>query len=51
MLELATFLPALGAPDGTHLHGWWWIVLAAIVFVLVSPLAYFWGRHGGRPGT
>ena len=51
MLELETLLPALGATGQGHVHNWWWLVLAVVVFALVAPLAYLFGRHGGRAGS
>jgi Kef-type K+ transport system membrane component KefB len=49
MNQLATMLPALGASGDGHVHGLWWIILALVVFAIVSPIAYFWSRGGGQP--
>jgi len=49
MLQLETLVPALGAAGQGHIHGWWWVVLAAVVFALVAPLAYQLGHGGGQP--
>ena len=44
-----TWLPALGATGWGHSHGYWWIILAIVVFALVAPLAYVLGHAGGGP--
>ncbi len=44
-------LPAPAASSLPGAHGGWWLLLALIVLVLVSPLAYTFSRHGGRPGA
>jgi membrane protein DedA with SNARE-associated domain len=49
MPQLESLVPALGAAGQGHIHGWWWVILAVIVFALVSPLAYLLGRNGGQP--
>jgi hypothetical protein len=50
MLQLETLVPALGASGGSGgLHDAWWLVLAAVVFAFVMPLAYLLGRNGGKP--
>ncbi|HEY2748497.1 MAG TPA: hypothetical protein VGL86_27935 [Polyangia bacterium] len=50
MVELYHLLPALGiAADGDAYDGYWWIMLAAVVFALVLPVIYLAGRHGGQP--
>ncbi|HEX6834972.1 MAG TPA: hypothetical protein VF334_00290, partial [Polyangia bacterium] len=47
MLQLATMVPSLNGQ--VAFHGWWWLVLLAIIFGLVMPLAWMWSR--GRGGT
>ena len=48
MMELHSLLSATGAAGGAY-NGYWWIMLAAIVFAIMLPLAYLLGRNGGRP--
>lgn len=48
MLQLQTLLPALGATGEGHAHGYWWVILAIVVFAFVMPLAYVFARHDGR---
>ena len=50
MMQLEMMLPALGAAGPGHSHPYWWLILAVIVFASVIPLAYFFGKHGGRAG-
>jgi len=50
MMQLEMMLPALGAAGLGHAHGYWWLILAVVVIALIMPLAYFFGRHGGRAG-
>jgi CDP-diglyceride synthetase len=49
MSQLETLAPALGAAGQGNIHGWWWVILAVMVFALVTPLAYLLGRNGGKP--
>jgi Kef-type K+ transport system membrane component KefB len=49
MPQLQSIVPALGSSGDGHLHGYWWVILALIVFALVAPLAYALGRNGGQP--
>lgn len=49
MVQLTSLLPALGASGQGHFHGYWWIILAFVVFAAVTPLAYGLGRNGGQP--
>jgi Kef-type K+ transport system membrane component KefB len=49
MPQLELLVPALGAAGQGHIHGLWWLILAVIVFALVTPLAYLMGRNGGQP--
>jgi hypothetical protein len=53
MLQLSPLVPGLTTTQSRlgMLHELWWVVLAVVVFVLVMPLAYMLGSHGGRPGT
>ena len=48
MLQLETLVPALGASSHGQMHNWWWVILAAVVFALVTPMAYILGHNGGR---
>jgi hypothetical protein len=48
MLQLETFVSTLGASSHGHVHGWWWVMLAVVVFAFVTPLAYVLGHNGGR---
>ena len=48
-MELGTLVPIFGAADSGPTHGWWWVILAVVVFALVVPLAYSLGRNGGQP--
>ena len=48
MPQLQSILPALGANGDGHAHGYWWVLLALIVFAVVAPLAYGLGRNGGQ---
>ena len=48
MLQLQTLMPALAASGQGHLHAWW-VILAIVVFALVTPLAYFLGHNDGKP--
>jgi hypothetical protein len=47
MGQLDMLVPALGAASQRH-HSLWWIILAVVIFALLSPLAYILGTHGGR---
>jgi hypothetical protein len=49
MPSLETLVPALNAVTRSHTHGWWWLVLAIVVFAMIMPLAYLMGRGGGQP--
>ncbi|HEY1584789.1 MAG TPA: hypothetical protein VGH63_03820 [Polyangia bacterium] len=49
MVHLETIMPALGANGDGHAHGYWWVILALVVFAVVAPLAYGLGRNGGQP--
>ena len=51
MMQLWMLTPALGATTESPAHNLWWILLALVVFALVTPLAYVLGKHGGRPDS
>lgn len=51
MLQLELLVPALGATSHGTLHNWWWVILAVVVFAMVTPLAYVFGHHGGQPDS
>ncbi len=50
MFQLQMLVPALGA-QGRGEHQLWWIVLLVVVFALVMPMAWLFGRQGGKPDT
>ncbi|HEX8952870.1 MAG TPA: hypothetical protein VF997_01680 [Polyangia bacterium] len=50
MVQLGTWLLAVRAPGSDNLRSFWWMILAVVVFAMVMPLAYLFGRHGGRAG-